>query len=564
MMFELYPHNQRAYDNAKFVFETENKTAIVHATGTGKSLIIAKFILDNPNLKFLFISPNVFIHKEIKKHIKGFSKNVDFTTYHYFLFYSVNSFVNYDYIFLDEFHRAGAEEWNKLIIELIIQNPNAKILGTSATHIRYLDNERNMTEELFNGNVSSYMTLGDAIEKKILAKPIYVSALYNINEIIEETKKRLVKHKKKKHLDNLKSKQVIWEKSNGIDFIINKYLTADRKKILVFCKSIEHIDFVKNLIIPIFDKFYDNNIQYSYVHTGIGNKNLNLKTFKNFSSSDIPQVLFSVDMLNEGIHVKGVDTIMMFRDTVSPIIYFQQMGRCFAVGQKLQPLIFDFVNNFNIKNSVGSIIQKFYNDFKISNNNEYYKKRNLIVDFYDETLEFQTFLESFIINSWDERFEELKTFVKTHDRLPKKEEMIWLSNQRNLFNSNKLSEDKIKKLKEINQNIFDLKVIRTVWEEELEKLKIFVKNNNRLPKNTEMIWLSYQKSAFKKGKLSANRINKLLSINKNIFEEIKIFKMWDERFEEFKTFVQNNNRLPYHEEMLYAVRFCFRVFNFKN
>ena len=65
-----------------------------------------------------------------------------------------------------------------------------------------------------------------------------------------------------------------------------------------------------------------------------------------------------------------------------------------------------------------------------------------------------------------------------------------------------------------------------------------------------MIWLSYQKSAFKKEKLSANRINKLLSINKNIFEEIKIFKMWDERFEEFKTFVQNNNRLPYHEEML--------------
>ena len=184
MMFELYPHNQRAYENAKFVFENENRTAIVHATGTGKSLIIAKFIIDNPKAKCLFISPNNFIYQEIKKHIKGFSKNVDFTTYHYFLFNSVNSFVNYDYIFLDEFHRAGAEEWNKQIIELIIQNPNAKILGTSATHIRYLDNERNMTEELFNGNVSSYMTLGDAIEKKILEKPIYVSALYNINEII--------------------------------------------------------------------------------------------------------------------------------------------------------------------------------------------------------------------------------------------------------------------------------------------------------------------------------------------------------------------------------------------
>ena len=68
-------------------------------------------------------------------------------------------------------------------------------------------------------------------------------------------------------------------------------------------------------------------------------------------------------MLNEGIHVKNVDTIMMFRDTASPIIYFQQMGRCFSVGQKLNPLIFDFVNNFNIKNFVGSIVQNFYNNF---------------------------------------------------------------------------------------------------------------------------------------------------------------------------------------------------------
>ena len=38
----------------------------------------------------------------------------------------------------------------------------------SATNIRYLDNQRNMAEELFEGNIASEMTLGEAIVREIL------------------------------------------------------------------------------------------------------------------------------------------------------------------------------------------------------------------------------------------------------------------------------------------------------------------------------------------------------------------------------------------------------------
>lgn len=93
-MIQLFPHNKKAYENAKFILETENRVYIVHPTGTGKSLIIAKFIIENPKARCLFLSPNVYIFKEIKKHIQGKISNVDFQTYQYFLFNDIKLFID--------------------------------------------------------------------------------------------------------------------------------------------------------------------------------------------------------------------------------------------------------------------------------------------------------------------------------------------------------------------------------------------------------------------------------------------------------------------------------------
>ena len=546
-MFELYPHNQRAYENAKFVFENENRTAIVHATGTGKSLIIAKFIIDNPNAKCLFISPNTFIHREIKKHIKNNFKKLDFQTYQFFLYNSFEQFFGYDFIFLDEFHRAGAIEWNKQILGLIALNPTAKILGTSATHIRYLDNERNMVEELFENNISSFMTLGEAIEQGIHKKPIYISALYNIKEIIDNTEQRLKIKNRIKELENLKSRKVIWEESIGIDFIINKYLTSDRKKILIFCKSVEHLNYIQQLLKPIFNKFFNSIVDYHTIHSNLKTSQ-NIKIFEIFEHSKNPQILFSVDMLNEGIHVKNVDTIMMFRDTASPIIYFQQMGRCFSVGQKLNPLIFDFVNNFNIKNFVGSIVQNFYNNFAEKNDEKYYKKRNLILDFYDETLDFQNFINDFIIQtkSWMENYNELLKFKEKTGRLPKQKELIWLYNQKMQFKKDKLSIDKIDLLLKIDKKALDILDVRTL-DDNLQFLKEFKNEKGKLPNSKESYLVPYFRTYFKKNLLPKEIISKLKEIDVNFFYS-PTKKDWKESFDEFSEFYKTYKRIPSRKE----------------
>ena len=50
-------------------------------------------------------------------------------------------------------------------------------------------------------------------------------------------------------------------------------------------------------------------------------------------------------MLNEGMHIEGIDGVIMLRPTSSPILYMQQLGRALTTGDKKNPLVFDIVNN---------------------------------------------------------------------------------------------------------------------------------------------------------------------------------------------------------------------------
>jgi len=64
------------------------------------------------------------------------------------------------------------------------------------------------------------------------------------------------------------------------------------------------------------------------------------------------KLLFSINMLNEGLHVHDIDGVIMLRSTSSQIIYLQQLGRALSVGHKRQPKIFDFVANLHYVDAV--------------------------------------------------------------------------------------------------------------------------------------------------------------------------------------------------------------------
>ena len=270
MSILLFEHNLKALNAVKIAWETSNKTCIIHATGTGKSLIISKNIEENPNAKHFFLSPSTFIFEEIKKHLtKAVSKKVLFQSYAYLLDKErlEEEFLNLDFIYLDEFHRVGATKWGNAVQNVLTANHKAKVLGTSATPIRYLDDSRNMAEELFDNNIASELPLGEAILQGIHKKPKYVTTLYNYSDILSKTRNKIQKSnlddiKKNQELERLRSVEINWNSSKGIDTILKKHLNVERKKILVFCRDSEHREESLKLIKPILDKIYKSKIKY--------------------------------------------------------------------------------------------------------------------------------------------------------------------------------------------------------------------------------------------------------------------------------------------------------------
>ena len=88
------------------------------------------------------------------------------------------------------------------------------------------------------------------------------------------------------------------------------------------------------------------------------------EAFQKDGSSHL-KLLFCIDMLNEGVHVEGVDGVILLRPTVSPTLYLQQIGRGLAAGRgkKKQPVVFDIVNNFESLSSIDSLQGEFAQGF---------------------------------------------------------------------------------------------------------------------------------------------------------------------------------------------------------
>lgn len=181
MAIALFEHNRIAYEAAVSLLNETGKAAIVHPTGTGKSFIAFKLCEDNPESRICWLSPSAYIYETQLENLKSAAdgwqpENVTFLTYAKLMGMTDEEIAELqpDYIVLDEFHRCGAEMWGQGVQKLLSTYAATPVLGLSATAIRYLDNQRDMADELFDGNVASEITLGEAIVRGILAAPKYV------------------------------------------------------------------------------------------------------------------------------------------------------------------------------------------------------------------------------------------------------------------------------------------------------------------------------------------------------------------------------------------------------
>ena len=197
MSIQLFSHNRIAYLSALEMLDSCGKAAVVHPTGTGKSFIAFKLCEEKSDSRICWLSPSEYIFKtqveNLKKAGGSINENVSFFTYAKLMLMSDEEIaeISPDYIILDEFHRCGAEMWGAGVQRMLNTFRDAKILGLSATAIRYLDNQRDMAAELFDGNVASEMSLGEAIVKGILNPPKYVLSIFSYQKDLEKYESRL-------------------------------------------------------------------------------------------------------------------------------------------------------------------------------------------------------------------------------------------------------------------------------------------------------------------------------------------------------------------------------------
>ena len=177
---ELLPHNIKTYHKTIKLLRSNERVCFVQPTGTGKSSIITalieKFLMEDCHILILTSSSSIrsqFRDNYIDKLSDYYLKTSNKAMYHRLecnvhidlycsIRYHPEKYQDLKYIILDEFHRAGSyQNWLELQ-NLITKNPDAQLIGATATDIRNDGND--MNDSLFANCCSNRTDLIDAIK----------------------------------------------------------------------------------------------------------------------------------------------------------------------------------------------------------------------------------------------------------------------------------------------------------------------------------------------------------------------------------------------------------------
>lgn len=258
---------------------------------------------------------------------------------------------------MDEAHFIGAPS-TAIVIKKLMDDicPKANFLGITATPNR--TDKLEIKWHFFDGIIAYEYGISEAFRDGIYVKPYYVFTPLDgsnlENKLISEINSLEISSAKKKQLRDKVKSSINPQKLNieNLDYIIRNNLSKfkndmDYYKFILFFSTFEDIHRKQNEIVSAFSKvFPDCEINVIIVSSENTRYRLNLNSIDNLSKREKTiDLIFNVNMLTFGYHVSDITGIMMFRKTISNIIYSQQIGRCLSVIQKDATIIFDFVEN---------------------------------------------------------------------------------------------------------------------------------------------------------------------------------------------------------------------------
>lgn len=322
-----------------FVQQGKKRALLVSATGTGKTFAAGFAMRELKFKRVLFIVHREIIAKQAKESFekvfsregKTFglftSKEKQNTDYLFTTMQTMSkeksmeqfSRDEFDAIIIDEVHRAGARSYQK-----IFEYFEPKLwLGMSATPERSDDFD---IYALFDHNIAYEIRLDQALEENLLCPFHY----YGIQDLFIDDQQ----------CDVIDFQDLVCDRR--VDHIIeqaNFYgYSGDQVKGLIFVSRIEEAR-------ELSKKFNEKGYR-TVCLSGSDSQEVRHKCIEQLNKGDLDYI-FTVEIFNEGVDIPSINQVIMLRQTQSPIIFVQQMGRGLRKSEgKEYVVILDFIGNY--------------------------------------------------------------------------------------------------------------------------------------------------------------------------------------------------------------------------
>src|SRR5262249_16516858 len=227
----------------------------------------------------------------------------------------------FDYIVIDEFHHAAAATYRRIIDHF---TPRF-LLGLTATPER---SDGGDLLALCGENLVYQCDLAEGIRRNLLVPFHY----YGVPDEVDYPN---IPGRSSRFDEEALTRAVAT--TSRAQNALEQWRQRGGRRTLAFCCSMRHADFMATF-------FRESGIKAAAVHSGQDSAPRAL-SLERLEDGEL-DVVFAVDMLNEGVDLPNVDTIMMLRPTESRVLWLQQFGRGLRKAEaKPHVTVIDYIGN---------------------------------------------------------------------------------------------------------------------------------------------------------------------------------------------------------------------------
>ncbi|MBA2960543.1 MULTISPECIES: DUF3427 domain-containing protein [Ramlibacter] len=228
---------------------------------------------------------------------------------------------HFDYVVVDEFHHAAASTYRRLLSHFA----PSFLLGLTATPDR---TDQSDILSLCDDNLVYTCHLFEGVEAGLLV-PFHYYGIQDQSVDYREVPWRNGRFDP----EQLSNKLATLARARHA---LREWRGRGQRRTLAFCVSLKHAEFMA-------EQFSRAGVAAAAVYSG---SSLGRAQALDQLESGTLQVLFSVDLFNEGVDLPSIDTVMMLRPTESKVLFLQQLGRGLRRSEGKEYLVvLDFIGN---------------------------------------------------------------------------------------------------------------------------------------------------------------------------------------------------------------------------